>query len=640
VLAWLLLIQGLAVRDDVERARSAIEHGRDQFLAGDATGAAESFEHGRDLFEEAGSRSRSSILSVAAWIPLAGRNVDVLTAIADAGEATSEAAMVLSDAVAALPGGLQGLAPTGGAVPLERIPPLAEAGQTGADLMTEALTRIEEAPDSLLLGPLTDARRTAEEELRGLSREVHAASSLLRGLPGFLGADHPRRYFFGAQNPAELRGTGGLIGAYSILTIDRGRFRFTPFAPITTLEVRPADELPPKGDYATNYQEFRGDGRFWTAINVMPDFPSVAGVILDAYEASTGESLDGVILADPFALASILRSSGPIELSRYGVEVDEANVVRFTTNEAYGLFDDPAARKRILGDVARAAFERFISQPSADLAALKSILEAGADRHIQAYSVDPIMQSGLLATPVGGRLEPPGSLGDLFAIVVNSAAGSKVDFYQGRDVRGTITLHDDGSATATVDLTLQNDAPSTGQPRYVIGPFDPQVEDRPGAEVLRTLEAGESVALVNIYCGSDCVPRDASLDGAPVPVRSRVDLGMRYFQHYYAIPSEDRRAFQVSWTDPEAWDGNGSGGIYRLSFANQVTVRPTYVSIRIDSPGDMRVVSVNHPMRIVAGSAVYEGTPGSRLDLEVEFAPPLPVRLWRNVTRFLTTPVF
>jgi hypothetical protein len=148
------------------------------------------------------------------------------------------------------------------------------------------------------------------------------------------------------------------------------------------------------------------------------------------------------------------------------------------------------------------------------------------------------------------------------------------------------------------------------------------------------------VALVNIYCGSDCVPRDASLDGAPVPVRSRVDLGMRYFQHYYAIPSEDRRAFQVSWTDPEAWDGNGSGGIYRLSFANQVTVRPTYVSIRIDSPGDMRVVSVNHPMRIVAGSAVYEGTPGSRLDLEVEFAPPLPVRLWRNVTRFLTTPVF
>jgi Protein of unknown function (DUF4012) len=87
--------------------------------------------------------------------------------------------------------------------------------------------------------------------------------------------------------------------------------------------------LPPKGDYATNYKEFRTEGRCWTAINVMPDLPSVAGVILDAYEASIGESLDGVILADPFALASIPRSSGPVELPRYGVEVVEANVVRF-----------------------------------------------------------------------------------------------------------------------------------------------------------------------------------------------------------------------------------------------------------------------------------------------------------------------
>jgi hypothetical protein len=50
------------------------------------------------------------------------------------------------------------------------------------------------------------------------------------------------------------------------------------------------------------------------------------------------------------------------------------------------------------------------------------------------------MQSGLLATPVGGGLDPPGTLGDLFAVVVNSAAGSKVDFYQSRDIRGTVTF--------------------------------------------------------------------------------------------------------------------------------------------------------------------------------------------------------
>ena len=49
----------------------------------------------------------------------------------------------------------------------------------------------------------------------------------------------------------------------------------------------------------------------------------------------------------------------------------------------------------------------------------------------------------------------------------------------------------------------------------------------------------------------------------------------------------------------------------------------------------MRIVSASAPLRIVEGAAVYEGVPGSRLDLAVEFAPPLPVRLWRDVTRFL-----
>ena len=59
-------------------------------------------------------------------------------------------------------------------------------------------------------------------ELATLHRQLHAGSLILDGLPSFLGADGPRRYLFGASNPAELRGTGGLIGAYAILTMDRG----------------------------------------------------------------------------------------------------------------------------------------------------------------------------------------------------------------------------------------------------------------------------------------------------------------------------------------------------------------------------------------------------------------------------------
>jgi len=628
------------VREDLERARTAVERGRDQLLAGDATGAAASFE-GRELFSDAADGALGPVLRAASWLPIAGRTVDAVRGIAEAGATTAEAANVLAAALAEVPGGPAGLAPSNGVLPIERIPPLAEAAKEAVVLMTKAVSRLAEAPDSLLIGPVAPARRTAEEELRRLNETIHAASSLLQGLPGFLGAGGPRRYFFGAQNPAELRGTGGLIGAYSILRMDDGRFHFGPFVPIHSLPAPRLDQVPPPNeDYAANYDRFRGGGRFWTAINVMPDFPSVAQAILNSYRASTGEELDGVILADPFALAALLAASGPVGLPGHEVLIDAGNVVPFTTNEAYSLLTDSTARKRLLGDVARAAFGRFVAQPSADLDDLKQLLQTADDRHLLVYSEDPALQKGLLRTPVGGALVPPNSEGNFMSVVVNSSAGSKVDFYQDRDIRYSAILDEDGTARVAFDLALSNQAPTFGQPAYVIGPIQPMKENGPVGPILKDLEAGESVALVNVYCGADCVPGDALLDGAPIRLRSAVDLGLRYLQGYYAIGSGETKSLQVSWENPDAWDGNSSGGVYRLTFTNQVTIRPAIVTIRIEPPPGMRIVSASSPMRIVDGSAVYEGEPGSELDLNVRFGPPLPVRLWRNVTRFLERPVF
>lgn len=627
----LLLLFGAvrSVRDDLLLARSSMERGRDQLLAGHAAAAAASFEEARGLFSEAEGRTKGPVLRAVAWLPVIGRTPDAVLAIAESGTTTAEAATVLARAVSAVPGGPAGLAPTNGAVPVDRIPPLAEAAREADALMQSAVARLEEAPDTLLIGPVAPALREAEGALGDLGDTIHAASSLLEGLPAFLGAAEPSRYFFGAQNPAELRGTGGLIGTYSILTIDDGRFRFSPFVPIHGLPAPSLGEVPPPNDdYAANYDQFRRGGRFWTSINVMPDFPSVAEAILNAYEEAAVEQLDGVILVDPFALEALLQATGPVELPGYDLTIDAGNVVSFTTNEAYSVLTDPTGRKRILGDVARAAFARFIARPSSDLADLKLLLEAAAGRHILVYSKDPLMQEGLRATAAGGALVPPGSVGGFLSVVVNSAAGSKVDFYQEREVRHSVVLGEDGAAAATTELVLRNLAPTSGQPPYVIGPFKPV--KRPG----------ESVVLVNVYCGTDCVPGVPRMNGTPTEMGLRADLGVRYLQTYFSLPSGKEASLELSWEDPNAWVGNGSGGTYRMTFANQVTIRPTVVSIRIEPPPGMDIVGASSSLRVVDGAAVYEGTPGSRLDLEVEFRPPLPVRLWRNVSRFLSTPLF
>jgi Protein of unknown function (DUF4012) len=629
----------LDTRDDLQRGRAALERGRRQLLLGDAEAAATSFRDGRRSFVEAQQRADDIAILVVGWLPFLGRTSDATDAIAEAAVATADPAILLADAAADIPGGLPGLGPTNGRIVLDRFTPLARAAAEADELMSRAVARLERAPTSLVLGPVGSARREAETDLSDLSASIHTTSLLLDGLPGFLGADGPRRYFFGAQNPAELRGTGGLIGAYSILEIDDGRFSFLPFASIHGLSRTPLKDLPaPNEDYARNYEQFRRGGRFWTSINIMPDFPSVARAILSSYEAATGEKLDGVMLADPFAEKAMLAAAGPVDLPGYDVEVDAKNVVDFTTNEAYSLFTDSDRRKRVLGDVATAVVARFLNQPSADAKDLRELLRAAAARHLQIFSTDPLMQQGLNATPVGGALRPHGADDDLVSVIVNSGAGSKVDFYQRRTIDYSVYLDEDGSAAARLDLTLRNEAPTSGQPAYVIGPFRRHAES--AGSILQDLEAGESVALVNVYCGTDCVPLKARMDGSPETVTTDVDLGVRFIRDYYAIKSGDRRALQLEWEDPNAWDGNGSGGVYRMTFANQVTINPTELRLRIDPPEGMRISSASAPLRVVDGAALYEGRPGARVDAVVEFKPSLPVRLWRDLVRFLNTPVF
>ena len=641
LIALVLVRQLGSVRHDLVEARIAMERGRNELVDGDAAAAVASFERGRLLFQRGADGAGGPLLDAVSWLPVAGRTTDAINAIAGAGVSTAEAARVLAAALADTPGGLAGLAPTNGGLSLDRFPSLAKAAGEADALMVDAVSRLDEAPRTLLLGPVASARRDAEAELAELRDKVHAASLLLQSLPGFLGAEGPRRYFVGPQNPAELRGTGGLIGAYSILTIDEGHFRFEPFEPIQSLPT-PAGEVPaPNDDYATNYEPFRGGDRFWTAINVMPDFPSVAQAILSSYEASTHERLDGVILADPFALAALLRATGPVELPGYGIRIDARDVVPFTTNEAYSVLTDPEARKRVLGDVARAAFGQFIAQPSPDLADLELLLQASSDRHILVYSSDPTMQEGLAATPVAGTLTPAGADDDLLSIIVNSAAGSKVDFYQGarhpadgEPPRGRVGRRDrrPGPSQSCADIRAAHVHPRT---------LPPKEGGRAGWAHPRLAERRRERRVDQPLLRHRLRPRGRADGWSPDPSEIEGGSGGALLPGVSPRSRPGRRDRSDS-PGPSPTLGRGTAPAASTTSRSRIrsrSVRPMSATT-IQPPEGMNIVSASGPLQIVDGAAVYEGTPGARLDLEVAFAPPTAVRLWRNVTRSLTSTIF
>jgi hypothetical protein len=616
VLAVGVTLSALSARRELSEAEAALRQARSDLVDGEAAEAERGFEEARTRFSNATGVASGPWFRILSWVPVVGRTPDAVMAIAESGVHVSEAGATLAGAVGELPGGLDSLAPSEGRIPVERFEMLAGPVAEATDETAAALATLQAAPRSLLLGPVGSARAEAEEELQALLSTLESGSRLLDGLPGFLGDDEPKRYFFGAQNPAELRGTGGVIGAYSILTVEDGRLSFTRFAPVQSLPIPDlADVPPPSEEYAGNYDAFRGDGRFWLAINLTPDFPTAARAILNAYEVAEGERLNGVILADPFALESLLRVSGPAYVPGLDRTVRAADVVAFATNEAYSLYPDQATRKRVLGAVAEAALARFLAQRDTGVEDLRTLARTAAEGHILAYSEEPTMQAGLEATGAGGAFgtDP----GDVVSVVENSSGGTKVDFYEDREVTYEIDLWPDGSAEATASVMLRNGAPSSGQPRYVIGP-------RPGFA-----EAGEGGQLLSIYCAPGCQLERAQRDGQEILVWERSEMGYPFYQDYFRTPSGGRSDLELTWYVPDAWEGDASGGTYRLTFLNQTTIRPTDVRVVIHAPDGMGISGTDPAMSVDGGTAVWQGVPERRLELEVRFQPPLLERIWR-----------
>ena len=152
--------------------------------------------------------------------------------------------------------------------------------------------------------PVARARAEAIDELEESRKLIGSARVLADTLPAFAGASGPRRYLFFAENPAELRGTGGLWGAFSMVQAREGRFRVSRFRPTQTLPILPPERVAvPFPEYRENYGQYGAPG-YWLNVNMTPDFPSASRAALSAWEASGRPPLDGVITADPFALGN------------------------------------------------------------------------------------------------------------------------------------------------------------------------------------------------------------------------------------------------------------------------------------------------------------------------------------------------
>ncbi|MDQ4005710.1 MAG: DUF4012 domain-containing protein [Actinomycetota bacterium] len=630
VLGGLLLIlaitafAAIGIRAQLVEARQAMAAGRTALLAGDASGAREAFDRAVSAFLRARSQYRNPLLLGMGYLPLIGRNPDAVGSVIEAGTHAADAGRSIAGAAEDLPEGAAALGPENGEIPLGPLQTMAPALERALGLLERADAAVAAAPEGFLLPPVDEARTSLVGEVARAGDAVRVGAALSRALPPFLGADGERRYFVGAQNPAELRGTGGFIGAFAILTADEGRLELSGFRTITDLpSVDPSRVTPPSEDYAARYDGFGGAG-FWQNINMTPDFPSAATAIERLYEEVTGDPLDGVIVADPFALASMLAVTGAADVPGTDLSVDADSVVPFVTNEAYAEFTDPNARKRLLGVVAGEVLRRFLEGGIDPSAAGRALVEAGAGSHLLLHSVDPEIQRSLVEAGVAGALP---TRGDLLAVIGNNAAGNKVDYYTEQRIDFAVRLGAGGSATAATSVTITNEAPSEGPPAYVIGPYDER------------FEAGQNLTYLSTYCPRACTLDEFDRSGGPDEVGAETELGLPVFPTLVSLPSGGAEQLDYEWTYQDAWTGDGSRGRYGLTVRTQPTIRPTQLHVEVEVPEGMHIVEASPEMRVSGGRAVWEGEAETEARFELAFERPPIARIWQEFLDWLGRPV-
>ena len=227
-------------------------------------------------------------------LPWVGPNFSAVSEVAEiADDVASDALVPVLEAADALD--LASLGLSGGAIdltPFAQIEPsLAEASAT----LTSAETRALGIDADATLPPLADAvreMRTTVTQAATVVGALHGASALL---PSMLGAEGPRNYVLAMQNNAELRSSGGIIGAIALLHAENGRITLVQQASVPDF---PALETPiPLSESTVALFEDR-PGRYMQNLTSIPDFTEAGPAIAKRWQDRFGQPVDGVIAVD------------------------------------------------------------------------------------------------------------------------------------------------------------------------------------------------------------------------------------------------------------------------------------------------------------------------------------------------------
>ncbi|WNB85174.1 DUF4012 domain-containing protein [Cellulomonas sp. ATA003] len=448
-----------SVADDVRQVEADVRAGRTGGLPAAA-----------DRIQRDAARAERATSGPAWWIaerlPLVGVDAAAVRTVAAGVDRLASGALTpLAEVADSLdPSSLR---PVDGRVDLAPLVAAAPALQS-ASAVAERVGRDVGALDpGALHGPLVGPVVELQRGLSTATSVLDTASRLASALPPMLGADGPRQYLTLFLNSGELRTQGGIVGAMALVTADDGRLTLTDQASTRDLP-RWSEPVLPLSDpeLAIGTDQL---GRYIQNTVMLPETPRVGELAAEMWRQATGQSVDGVVLVDPVALAYVLDATGDVRHPDGDVLTPDT-LVQTLLLDAYAEQSDPQESDAFFAAAASATFEALAAGAGDPADLIDALMRATDERRLSVWSTHPEEQGLITGSAIDGALLTGGHDGAV-GVFLDNTSGWKTDTFLRSDVSVENARCDGGELTMDVALTLTSTLPADADdlPYYVVG---------------------------------------------------------------------------------------------------------------------------------------------------------------------------
>ncbi|MBI4457644.1 DUF4012 domain-containing protein [Candidatus Uhrbacteria bacterium] len=317
----------------------------------------------------------------------------------------------------------------------------------------KAFADVSRIDPSAIPAPYRETFSNAKKQAPQLTDTLRRAELLASLVTGAVGSAGTRRYLIVFQNNAELRATGGFIGSFALLDVNKGE--------IANLEIPGGGSYDLKGSLKEHYaapQPMRLINPLWQFqdSNWSPDFPTSAQTVAWFYEKSGGPTVDGVIAVNASFMENLLEVTGPIAMPEYGKTLTSRNFFFETQKQVEMEYDKTENKpKQFISDMSPKVLSKIMQSDRNGMIKLAGAVDRGlAGKDIQLWFRNEDLQSRAGSLGWTGALMPGDA--DTLAVVHTNIAGQKTDGVMDESIDHRVKILSDGTSTVTLTISRKH----------------------------------------------------------------------------------------------------------------------------------------------------------------------------------------